>query len=930
MSKKDTKKRGFWSYFCLVAYIACTIVLIVEASMNGSSSANQSNAVGGTLAEIFNDVKGDQTVAVTPTDLIIKNKTTTGYIGDKYQLEVECLPEDTTYKAVYYYSSNERVASVNASGVVSFINEGHATIYAINDKYPDVKDSMDVEVFSVEATSFSATIDNATLNENGIYTLYLANEYHINDYFEPVNTTNKDLSFEYDTSYLEITEEHNIIPKKYSANNVLDIVISHKELTYTLQVTIDHESVVKLEDISLTVPNNSIYVTQSINPTIKINPSNTTFKDYTLTSSDTSILNVKNNKSIVGVKEGSATLTVKSNTYENVFSSIDVTVLAQPPLEDFTISNVSVFVGKTAKVSYKKVPTYAVNPTSVTYKSLNENIAKIDSKGTVTGISAGTATIEVTVNGVTKTCQANVKPVEVVDNIDFELSILKEELNYGATYNLSEVVTVSAWTPSAPSNKSLTYELEDSSIGVVDGGKITLNKLGQHNLFVTHAASSKTHSITLNCTPYDFNAVDLNNELLESKSMIVNETLMFKIVDTEIDTSFQSYEVTSLNPDIVSITEFNNSYEIKALDAGNATIKIKSYIENEEDFKEKTINITVSHSYSNSIEYDVFDDETGKQILFENHTLDTYVTADYSISAHISSNATIYKFKYSSTNENVAKVEPNGDLIITGYGSTVINIEEEYSKLSTSFTFNVYNYIQLVEDNPFTLEGNKAEQLGTDYFAITNGFSGSVKLNFTENSTYTTVTYSSSNEEVASINQDGTITPNKVGETTITIVCDDGMQKEIKIEFKLKIKRQDYIQDLSKFFYQVRKGLGHFSAFLILGIFSTLTWLLFMRKWKMFLSVPINYISGLGIAALTELIQYYVPGRSGVFSDVMLDFEGFIVSATFITAIFILIYLIKILVWFIKLLIRIFPKRKFPEVKPPKKVNKKLEKFKLD
>lgn len=930
MSKKDTKKRGFWSYFCLVAYIACTIVLIVEASMNGSSSANQSNAVGGTLAEIFNDVKGDQTVAVTPTDLIIKNKTTTGYIGDKYQLEVECLPEDTTYKAVYYYSSNERVASVNASGVVSFINEGHATIYAINDKYPDVKDSMDVEVFSVEATSFSATIDNATLNENGVYTLYLANEYHINDYFEPVNTTNKDLSFEYDTSYLEITEEHNIIPKKYSANNVLDIVISHKELTYTLQVTIDHESVVKLEDISLTVPNNSIYVTQSINPTIKINPSNTTFKDYTLTSSDTSILNVKNNKSIVGVKEGSATLTVKSNIYENVSTSIDVTVLAQPPLEDFTISNVSVFVGKTAKVSYKKVPTYAVDPTSVTYKSLNENIAKIDSKGTVTGISAGTATIEVTVNGVTKTCQANVKPVEVVDNIDFELSILKEELNYGATYNLSEVVTVSAWTPSAPSNKSLTYELEDSSIGVVDGGKITLNKLGQHNLFVTHAASSKTHSITLNCTPYDFNAVDLNNELLESKSMIVNETLMFKIVDTEIDTSFQSYEVTSLNPDIVSITEFNNSYEIKALDAGNATIKIKSYIENEEDFKEKTINITVSHSYSNSIEYDVFDDETGKQILFENHTLDTYVTADYSISAHISSNATIYKFKYSSTNENVAKVEPNGDLIITGYGSTVINIEEEYSKLSTSFTFNVYNYIQLVEDNPFTLEGNKAEQLGTDYFAITNGFSGSVKLNFTENSTYTTVTYSSSNEEVASINQDGTITPNKVGETTITIVCDDGMQKEIKIEFKLKIKRQDYIQDLSKFFYQVRKGLGHFSAFLILGIFSTLTWLLFMRKWKMFLSVPINYISGLGIAALTELIQYYVPGRSGVFSDVMLDFEGFIVSATFITAIFILIYLIKILVWFIKLLIRIFPKRKFPEVKPPKKVNKKLEKFKLD
>ena len=256
------------------------------------------------------------------------------------------------------------------------------------------------------------------------------------------------------------------------------------------------------------------------------------------------------------------------------------------------------------------------------------------------------------------------------------------------------------------------------------------------------------------------------------------------------------------------------------------------------------------------------------------------------------------------------------------------NIKEEYSSLSTSFTFNVYNHIQLVDDNPFTLEGNKAEQLGENYFSITNGFSGKVKLNFTENSTYTFVTYHSSNEEVASISQDGVITPNKVGETTITIICDDGMQKEIRIEFKLKIKRQDYIQDLNKFFYQVRKGLGHFSAFLILGIFSTLTWLLFLRRWKSFISIPANYISGLGIAALTEVIQYYTPGRCGIIDDIILDFEGFIVSSTVITAIFLLVYLIKILVWFIKQFFRLIPKRKYKPGPAPVTVNKRLEKFK--
>ena len=76
MKNKKKRKAGFWAYFSLLAYLVCIVVLVVEAAMNGSASANQSNAVGGTLADIWNDVKGDQTVAVAPTDLNIKNKTT--------------------------------------------------------------------------------------------------------------------------------------------------------------------------------------------------------------------------------------------------------------------------------------------------------------------------------------------------------------------------------------------------------------------------------------------------------------------------------------------------------------------------------------------------------------------------------------------------------------------------------------------------------------------------------------------------------------------------------------------------------------------------------------------------------------------------------------------------------------------------------------
>ena len=65
------KKRSLFAKLCLLGYLGSTGVLVVEAAMDGNSSANQSNAVGGTLADFFNDVEGDQTVAVIPTSLSI-------------------------------------------------------------------------------------------------------------------------------------------------------------------------------------------------------------------------------------------------------------------------------------------------------------------------------------------------------------------------------------------------------------------------------------------------------------------------------------------------------------------------------------------------------------------------------------------------------------------------------------------------------------------------------------------------------------------------------------------------------------------------------------------------------------------------------------------------------------------------------------------
>ena len=174
------KKIHFFKIFYLVCYIACVIVLIVESCMSGAASANQSNALGGTIANIFNDINGDQTVAVKPTSISIKDKISTAFIGEKYQITVTTSPEDATYKELAYKTDNRKVATVSNDGVISFLDEGIVTIEAYNTVYPSLKDSMTIEVKEVVATGISSLISDAVYNStDDYYTLYIGKTYNI-------------------------------------------------------------------------------------------------------------------------------------------------------------------------------------------------------------------------------------------------------------------------------------------------------------------------------------------------------------------------------------------------------------------------------------------------------------------------------------------------------------------------------------------------------------------------------------------------------------------------------------------------------------------------------------------------------------------------------------------------------------------------------
>lgn len=90
----------------------------------------------------------------------------------------------------------------------------------------------------------------------------------------------------------------------------------------------------------------------------------------------------------------------------------------------------------------------------------------------------------------------------------------------------------------------------------------------------------------------------------------------------------------------------------------------------------------------------------------------------------------------------------------------------------------------------------------------------------------------------------------------------------------------------------IRKAFGHFGLFVISGLLSPLAIYLVINpfKWsKHYLNVIIGLSFGLMIASITEIIQLNVPGRSGEFTDVLIDFSGYLVGALIVGLILFLI-----------------------------------------
>ena len=213
---------------------------------------------------------------------------------------------------------------------------------------------------------------------------------------------------------------------------------------------------------------------------------------------------------------------------------------------------------------------------------------------------------------------------------------------------------------------------------------------------------------------------------------------------------------TSSNKTLVSVTA---NGLISAENIGTATIMLKA------ENISKTINVTVTAAYINVASIAVASgDENVSIVKGGTHKLSATVKPE---------NATNKTLTYSSDNEDIASVDTNGLISAKKVGTASVTIHTANGITKT---------INVTVTSAHVSATGIAVAPGDENVPIVKG--GTHQLSATvkpENATNKTLTYSSDNEDIASVDTNGLISAKKVGTASVTIHAADGITKTISV-----------------------------------------------------------------------------------------------------------------------------------------------------
>ena len=557
----------------------------------------------------------------------------------------------------------------------------------------------------------------------------------------PEDATNKDVTWTSSDTTIATVDSNG----KVTANSVGTAIITAKagDKSATCTITVNP---IKVTNVSITPPvSTTIKSGETLDLEAKVEPTNATNKTVTWSSDNPKVADVDQKGHVVALnQEGTAKITVTTEDGGKTDECIITVTVPEVviPVEGVTLDKptLDLKVGESIKLSATVKPDNATIK-NVKWTSNNENVATVDGEGNVKAEGPGTTAITVeTVDGKKKaTCTVNVTKVLVTD-----VTITEKDLRLarGKSHQLEAIVQ-----PPNATDSSVSWSTNDDTVATVDSNGTVTAKFsgtaviwayaGAYNDFCRVEVYLGVESISIDTPPTE---------------LAVGGTATLTATINPSDAEDKTVTWSSDKPEIISVDP--STGEITAHQEGEATITVTT-----ED-GEKTASCTIKAIIpveSVTIVNAPLEMAEGDTITLEADVLPEYAT-----------NKTV---TWSSSNSEVATIdEETGFLKALKPGTVDITVKAGNGK-SQMKRITIEEALVPVES--ITLDKANGE--------ILVGKTLSLNATVLPDDANKKVTWSSDNEAVATVYQNGTVTGVSAGKATITATAVGGLTAQCNI-----------------------------------------------------------------------------------------------------------------------------------------------------
>ena len=624
-------------------------------------------------------------------------------VGQRIQLSVSISPGNATDKSVTWTSSNTDIATVS-DGLVTAIAEGNAVITA---KAGGKSSTCAVSVKKSVVAVTSVTLSRASLN------LTKGQSETLSATVSPDNATDKTVTWSSSDATIASVDQNGRVTALKSGNVTIMAKAGEKSATCSVAITTPVESV--------SLDRNSVNLEEGQSTTLvaTINPNDADEKTVEWTTSNSSVATVANGV-VTAHAEGNAVITATAGGKSSTCAvSVKKSVVA---VTSVTLNRASLNLtkGQLESLSATVSPDNATDKT-VTWSSSDATIASVDQNGRVTALKSGNVTIMAKAGEKSATCSVAITtPVESV-------SLDRNSVNLEEGQSTTLVATIN---PNDADEKTVEWTTSNSSVATVANGVVTAHAEGNAVITATAGGKSSTCAVSVKKSVVAVTSVTLNRASLNLTKGQLESLSATVSPDNATDKT-----VTWSSSD-ATIASVDQNGRVTALKSGNVTIMAKA------GEKSATCSVAITTPVESvSLDRNSVNLEEGQS-----------TTLVATINPNDADEKTV---EWTTSNSSVATVA-NGVVTAHAEGNAVITATAG----GKSSTCAVSVKKSVVAVTSVTL--NRAS------LNLTKGQLESLSATVSpDNATDKTVTWSSSDATIASVDQNGRVTALKSGNVTI-------------------------------------------------------------------------------------------------------------------------------------------------------------------